>query len=104
MSKPAEKKPEKSGRVWKRTLIRSIIEITILLVLHSVLLRMMAKGNLASMIFTGGADVPLLTLLTVILFFIVRLLVTLGLPGIILAKAGLIVWDYVAEEKRHMQV
>jgi hypothetical protein len=98
MSEPAEKKQEKPGRMWRRTLIRGIIEIAILLVLHSILLRMMAKGNLASMIFTGGGDVPILTLLTVILFFIVRLLVTLGLPGIILAKAGLIIWDYTAEK------
>jgi hypothetical protein len=98
MTETAETKSDRSGKVWRRTLIRGIIEIVLLLVLHSVLLRMMAKGNLASMIFTGGGDVPILTLLTVILFFIVRLLVTLGLPGIILAKAGLVVWDYIAEE------
>ena len=99
MTEAAETKLDRRGKVWRRTLIRGIIEIVLLLALHSVLLRMMAKGNLASMIFTGGGDVPIFTLLTVILFFIVRLLVILGLPGIILARAGLVVWDYAADKR-----
>ncbi len=76
---------------WKRSLLWGILEVALLLVLHSILLRSMAKGNLASLIFTGGGDVPIWSLAVVGLFIVVRLLVTLALPGIILARLGFVV-------------
>jgi uncharacterized BrkB/YihY/UPF0761 family membrane protein len=91
-------KQETPRKKWKRTLIKGIISIAMLLTLHTILLLIMASGNPASIIFTGGADVPLLTLLTVLMFFITRLLVTLALPGLILANAGMVLWDYLHEK------
>jgi len=79
---------------WKRSLLWGILEVALLLVLHSILLRAMAKGNLASLIFTGGGDVPIWSLAVVGLFIVVRLLVTLALPGIILARLGFVVWAW----------
>ncbi len=84
----------KINSTWKRSLLWGICEIMLLLVLHSILLRAMARGNLASLIFTGGGDVPIWSLAVVGLFIAVRLLVTLALPGIILARAGLVVWAW----------
>ena len=79
---------------WKRSLLWGISEITLLLVLHAVLIRAMAQGNLASLIFTGGADLPVWSLAVVGIFIAVRLIVTLALPGIILARAGIVIWAW----------
>ncbi len=79
---------------WKRSLLWGIAEIALILVLHAVLIRAMAQGNLASLLFTGGADLPVWSLTVVGIFIAVRLIVTLTLPGIILARAGLVIWAW----------
>ena len=80
--------------LWQRTLIGCALEIAVLLVLHFVLLRYMATHDVASVIFSAGTHVKVGILLLAGCFICVRLLVALALPGMILARIGLVFLDW----------
>jgi hypothetical protein len=79
---------------WRRTALTSIIEVGLLLLAHAVLLRVMAEQQIVASLFAAGKHVPRLTLMTAGCFVIVRLFAVLLLPGMILARLGLIVMAY----------
>lgn len=79
-------------KIWKRTLIISTVEIMVILLLHGILIRHFAGGTMASVLLSAGEHVPRSTLFMVGLFLFVRIL-TICLPGMILARLGLVMMD-----------
>ncbi len=79
-------------KAWKRTLIVSAIEILAILALHRILIGYFSGGNVASVLLSAGEHVPRTTLFMVGLFLFMRIL-TICLPGMILARAGLAMMD-----------
>ena len=84
---------------WRRTLILCTIEVIAVLVLHWILISQLAERNVASAILAGGSGADRLTLALAGLFLSVRLLVALGLPGMILARIRLVVVDALAAKR-----
>ena len=78
---------------WKRTFLGSALEIAALLLLHRWLLLRMAGGTTASAILAAGRHVPVETLATAGLFLLVRFLAVVCLPGLILARVGMVLFD-----------
>ena len=85
---------------WKRTLLVSIMEIAALLILHAVLIRLMADRQIVSTILAANESVPRSTLALATIFLVVRFLVVLALPGMILARIGLVLLDWRLERHR----
>lgn len=81
---------------WKRTLLVSTVEIGALLALHAVLIRVMADRQIVSTILAANETVPRSTLALATSFLLVRFLVVLALPGMILARIGLVFLDWRA--------
>ena len=82
---------------WRKTLAWSTTEILALVIVQHLLTAAMAHSNAVSVILSSGSHVPQGTLLAAIVFLTVRL-VYLCIPGIILARLGMIVWDYYTEK------
>ena len=80
---------------WQRTLLINLAEILLLLALHGVLIRYMADHDVVSRIFAAGSHVPRGTLAAAGFFLLVRFLVVLALPGMILSRCGLILFDWI---------
>jgi hypothetical protein len=76
------------------------LEVAVLLVAHQILIRFLAEKNVVSAIFSGGQHVPVVIMTTAIAFMVVRLLVILGLPGMILCRVGLIAFEYVRWKRK----
>jgi hypothetical protein len=79
---------------WQRTLVFSVLEIGALLLAHRLLLAYLAERDMVSRIFAAGPHVPAPVTATVIAFLVVRLLTVLALPGMILARIGLVAMDW----------
>jgi hypothetical protein len=75
---------------WRRSLLRSLIEIASLLILHAILIRLMADRQIVSTILAANETIPRSTVAVAILFLVIRFLVVLALPGMILARIGLV--------------
>jgi hypothetical protein len=84
----------------KRTLIISVTEIAVILALHRLLIGYFAGGKMASVMLSAGEHVPRTTLFMVGLFLFVRIL-TVCLPGMILARLGLAVMDAFGPNQKH---
>ncbi len=78
---------------WRRTLWTSVAELGALLLAHALLLRYMVTHDVASAILSAGKHLPPLTLALAGLFLLVRFLAVLALPGMLLARIGLVLFD-----------
>jgi hypothetical protein len=78
---------------WKKSLLVSIAEILVLLLLHAELIRIMADRQIVSTILATNGTISLTTLALALVFLVVRFLVVLALPGMILARFGLMTID-----------
>ncbi len=90
----------KTTPLWKTTLAVCAAELAVVLLLHRILIETLADGNIVSRIFAGGRHVPVTDMMLALLFISVRLLVALGLPGMILSRIGLVVFDALWPEPR----
>ena len=88
----------KTTPLWKSTLAVCATELAVVLLLHRILIETLADGNIVSRIFAGGRHVPVADMMLALLFIAVRLLVALGLPGMVLSRVGLVVFDAVWPE------
>ena len=70
----------------KRRVTVFALEIAGLLVLHWFLIHWLAEKNTVAVIFAAGKHVPLTTLAAAGLFLVLRLVVTLLLPGLVLGR------------------
>ncbi|MDA0991732.1 MAG: hypothetical protein O3A51_13400 [Verrucomicrobia bacterium] len=75
---------------WKHRLKSSLLEIVGLVAIHAVLIRILADHHIVSSLFASGSHVPLLNSLLTAGFILVRLFTVLALPGMILARLGLV--------------
>jgi len=83
---------------WKKAAISGVAEITVLLVVHCILLSYFASHDIVSRIFAAGPHVPIWMLLLAITFVLVRLLAVFALPGLILARIGLIIYYWRSDK------
>jgi hypothetical protein len=80
----------------KRTVLRiaiSLSALAALLVAHEVLLRVMADNQIVTKLLSPGGHTPTGELWTAGLFMAVRVTVVLLLPGILLSRIGLLLYD-----------
>ena len=70
-----------------------LAEFVVLLVLHVVLLHTLAARSCVARVFAMGGHVPLSTKALVGLFFLVRILAVVCLPGVVLSRAGMVLLD-----------
>ena len=85
---------------WTRTLAWSAAEIAILLAAHRLLLTAMAGGELVSAVLAGGSHLPPFLTAMLIAFVVVRFMAVVALPGMILCRIGLVVFDWVEGRQR----
>ncbi len=78
---------------WQKTLLLGAAEIAGVLILYQFLLGYMARHDIVSSLFASGRHVPIGVMLLTLLFVLARLFVELLLPGIILGRLGLALWD-----------
>jgi hypothetical protein len=77
---------------WKKAAIGGAAELTVLLLIHALLLHWFSSHDIVSRIFAAGPHVPPGTLLLTLTFVLVRFLAVFALPGLILARIGLIIY------------
>jgi hypothetical protein len=87
-------------KLWQRTLIQGAVEIGLLLAAHRLLIGYMAGHDVASKVFAAGPHVPKGTLAIAGVFLLVRILAVVALPGMILARVGLVIHDRVTDRRR----
>lgn len=85
---------------WKRTLIMSGVEVVFILMLHAFLIRWLAERDLVSKLFAAGNHLPISTIAVIVIFLLARFLAVMALPGIVLARLGLVAWEYLRGEKK----
>ena len=73
--------------------IVGLAEIAALVVLHFFLIHWLAEKNVVATILAAGRHVPRATLALAGLFYLVRLLLVLCLPGIVLSRVGMWAFD-----------
>ena len=77
----------------KCKLVVWVLEIVAILLLHLLLLHWFAEKNVVASILAAGKHVPRLTIVLAIVFFLIRLLAVFLLPGIILSRFGVLLYD-----------
>jgi len=83
---------------WKKAAISGVAEVTVLLVVHGILLSYLSSHDIVSRIFAAGPHVPTWMLLLTLLFLLVRFLAVFALPGLILARIGLIIYYWRSDK------
>lgn len=73
----------------RKKAICAAVEISLILILHVVLIRVLAEKDIAATILSAGPHAPKMHLLAAGGFVLVRLLAVLLLPGIILNRLAL---------------
>jgi hypothetical protein len=84
---------------WQKTLLASGLLIAAILLAHALLLSSLAKHDAVSRLLAGGRDVQPSTIVLIVSFFIVRVLAVLALPGLILARLGLVVMEALEDRR-----
>ena len=82
------------NRPWLKTLLLGAAEILVLLILYQVVLQEVIKKDVVSVILSTGDHVPRSTLLLAGLFLGLRALVIWALPGMVMVRLGLAVFDF----------
>ena len=76
------------------------VEIAVLLVLHAALLYSFAEAGYVAKVLAMGQQISLSTKAIVGIFFLVRVLAVLCLPGIVSSRLGMMLFDHVCAEPR----
>ncbi|MSR64806.1 MAG: hypothetical protein EXS18_03385 [Verrucomicrobiae bacterium] len=83
----------------KRFLLVLVIEVVVLVLLHTFLIHWLSAGNVVAVILAGGAHTPKLMLATAGLFLLVRLFAVLFLPGFLLARVGQFLFERYSKSR-----
>jgi hypothetical protein len=85
---------------WKRTLIKSLVFVSLILIVHLALLYYFFDVDFVSKGFSAGGLKQPLILIAVTAFVVVRFTAVLLLPGILFACAGMVLFDYFFEREK----
>lgn len=85
---------------WKKTLLKSLTMIAAILIAHGIILCIFSQVDIISKGFSAGGLKQPLILAAVTAFVVLRFLAVLLLPGIVLACAGMVVFDYLCGRRK----
>ena len=80
-----------------RFLLARAVELVALLLVHQILLSFLAGKDVVAQILSGGPHTGFMVRLVMCLFLSVRVVVVLLLPGWVLMRLGLLVYESVAK-------
>ncbi len=78
---------------WKKTLIFGGLELAMVVVAYRIVLMLVINRQIISQAFAAGPHVSGWVFSLVVTFLLLRLMVAVVLPGMILARLGLVVFD-----------
>ena len=78
---------------WLKTLLLGLAELVLIVVFYQVVLQEVLARETVSSILAAGDHVPRSTMALALAFLALRALVVLALPGMILSRIGLALFD-----------
>ena len=84
----------------KKKIIRNLGTILLAFAAYFILFHHMSSNDIVSTLLTAGNQASMLEMVLSLLFVALRLFVIILLPGIVLAMAGSMFIDYIAERKQ----
>lgn len=81
-----------------KTLRILLVEVGAILIVQLIALHCLAKTDLVAKVFAAGPHTPFLAMLAIILYFVVRMMAMVLLPGMIFSRIGILLFDKITNQ------